>query len=468
MIGSTNSKIAMGESSFGNTVLAINKTGETLVADSRVLLRYSTADTTKKQEYSITATSSITGGQTYVQPVWFNNHLFGVFAGFNNASGYVGSFAYAYDGLMWNKTELTGVHNIYGSSNGVSFRWVDNVGMLINTFGEYGNFSTIDSSGQAVALFTGNNNYGWNRLGILNGVYWNSKYGYGSGHESGIYAGNTRLTTGSNTKGHYLDVANKLVLYSEGTVAKISTIGDDDASITATYNSGDIGTRCFIGCTGLGEGDYVFFADDYSKEEWNNMSLYNSAQTNTYGTVASSYSVYKINSSHVLKPIDSTDTLYPYINIDKSLWRFDNRNNCLVIGTTNNVYVLEFNCSTHAWSLIVYNIPLPNNSSGTYIYNAALCPDKTKLAVYAGDTNNYAQGLFIYDIGSGYIWTVVNNVAENYDSVLSVTGVATGDTETIDDVTYDVIRVILPPEETVSCTLAFDEESTVLPDLSII
>ena len=463
MIGSTNSKIAIGGETSGEIVYAVNKTGEVLSADDKVLLRYGLPDITKKEAFNISATSSTTGGQTYVQPVWFNNNLFCVFAGFNNASGYIGSFAYAYNGLSWNKTALTGQHNVYSADKGVSFRWITG-GMLVNTFGEYGNFAIIDSSGQTLNLFTGNNYYSWNRVGLLNGVYWDSKYSYGSGQDSGIYAEGTRLTTTAYTKGHYLDVVNKLVLYSESTTVKISAIGSDDASITATYSSGDIGTRAFVGCTGLGEGDYVFFVSDYTKEEWNNMSQYNSAQTNTYGTVASSYSVYKINSSHILEQIDSSDTLYPYINIDKSLWRFDNRNNCLVIGTTNNVYVLEFDSSSHSWELIASDMALPLNNSGAYIYNAALSPDKRRLVVYAGDTKSYAQGLFIYDLGADYTWTVVKNNAQNYDSRLSLTGIATGDTQTENGVTYELIKAVLAIEENVSCSLACDYE----PALSIV
>jgi hypothetical protein len=136
-----------------------------------------------------------------------------------------------------------------------------------------------------------------------------------------------------------------------------------------------------------------------------------------------------------------------------------------VIGTTNNVYVLEFKNGT--WTLVVSNMPLPSNNSGVYIYNATLSPDKSKLVVYAGDTNVYAQGLFIYDIGTGATWSVVENSAQNYDNTLSYTGIATGNQETVGGVTYDVINTVLPPVATVTCSLTF-EESTVLPDLSII
>lgn len=465
MIGSTNSKINSGgalSGSGGSSVLAHNNLNRPLTQDEKVLLRYGLASINKKQDFTINATNNTTSGQTYVQPVWFNNNLFCIFAGFNSDTGYVGSFAYAYNGSTWNKTALTGKHNVSDSNDGISFRWLDGMGMLVNTFNSYGNFSTIDSSGQTQQIFSDSS---WCRFGKINDTFWGSKYGYGSGHTSGIYARGVRLTTGGYTKGHYLDAINRLILYTEGNTAYISQIGSDDASITATYSSGDIGTRSFIGCTGLGEDDYVFFADDYTKEACNNFSGYSISTNVPYGTVASSYSVFKINSSHQLVRIDSSDTLYPYINIDKSLWRFDDRNNCLVIGTTNNVYVLEFNQSAHTWTKIASDMPLPNNNSGQYIYNASLSPDKRRLAVYAGDTNKYAQNLFIYDIRSGYTWTIVENSAQNYDSVLAFTGVWANGGAYIPETgeSYEIVKVTLPPDKNVICALESDYE----PELSI-
>lgn len=458
--------------SGGASILADNQTGETLTQDEKVLLRYILPTISKEQEYSIAATSSDIGGQTYVQPVWFTNNLFCVFAGFNTSGSgaQIGSFAYSYNGSTWNKTALTGIHDFYNNEYGISFRWEDVSGMLVNAFDYIGNHSVIDSSGQLSHLFTGGYYYNWCRVGVLNGVYWDSKYSYGGSHDGGIYANGTRLTTEAYTKGHYLDKTNKLILYTEGNTAKISAIGNDDASVSATYSSGDIGTHSFVGCTGLGEGDYVFFADDYSKEKFNNMSQYNSSQGSTYGTVASSYSVYKINSAHKLQQINSSDTLYPYINIDKSLWRFDNRNNCLVIGTTDNVYVLEFDPSTHTWTKIASDMALPSNSSGAYIYNAALSPDKTKLAVYAGDTHYYAQKMFVYEIGvAKHTWNVYKNSAQNYDNELTYTGVYTGE-NAIDVATGDtmaIVRTALPASITVTCTLDMGNEIYV-PVLSIV
>ena len=453
----------------GDTVLAHRSIADTLEIDDKVLIKYITPGVTKKQDFNISATSSSSGGQTYMQPVWFNNNLFCVFAGFEGGN-VTGSYAYAYNGSTWNKTALTGIHNI-GSNGGVWFRWVDNAGMLcVRGFSGGGSSRTpnrylIDSSGQTTDA-SGDSYY--SLIGYINGVRWRSytySSNFGESSLSGIWAGSTHVIANTHGyKGHFLDVKNRLILYTYDTnTPHIAKIGSDNISLDFDYSSGDIGTGCFIGCTGLAPNDYVFFADDYTKEEHNNYSRYNNSTNVPYGTTASSYSVFKVGTDYKLHQIEENDTLYPYINIDKSLWRFDNRNNCLVIGTTNNVYVLEFKNGT--WKSLVSDMSLPNNNSGAYIYNASLSPDKSKLAVYAGDTNQYAQNLFIYDISSGYTWTVVKNSAQNYDSTLAFTGIFKGrmyNTETQEY--FDMVSTVLPPDGTVICSLTSDYE----PELSIL
>lgn len=438
--------------------------------DKKVLIRYELPDVTKKQEFTIAATNNSTGGQTYVQPVWFNNNLFCVFAGFEGGN-VTGSFAYAYNGSTWIKTAITGTHNI-GTSNGVWFRWVDNAGILcVRGFSGGGSAKTqnrylIDSSGQTTDA-SGSDYY--SLIGYIGGVRWRSytySSNFGESSLSGIWADSTHVIANTHTyKGHFIDVKNRLLLYTyDSDTPHIAKIGSDNISLDFDYSSGNIGTGCFIGCTGLAPNDYVFFADDYTKETCNNYSRYNNSTNVPYGTTASSYSAYKVGTDYKLHQIDSSDTLYPFINIDKSLWRFDNRNNCLVIGTTNNVYVLEFK-SDKTWSLIASDMTLPDNNLGQYIYNAALSPDKTKLTVYAGDTNKYAQNLFIYDIDTGYTWTVVNNVAQNYDSVLTFTGTYGGEVYNVETQEYyAVVNTTLPSEVTVECSLESDYE----PVLSIV
>jgi hypothetical protein len=449
----------------GDTVLAHRSIADTLEIDDKVLIKYSIPTVTKKQEYNIAATSSSTGGQTYVQPVWFNNNLFCVFAGFNNSSGYVGSFAYAYNGSTWNKTALTGVHDI--SSGGIYMKFVGSNAVCMSESASGDDRYTITSSGSKVDK--GTTNFRRNFVYEDDTVKITTGYqvsGSTHGEARGIWINET--TQINNTyalKGHFYDPATHNLLVTVGlTSPRIYTINSDFTAISVTYTSSDIpNTSVFVGCTGLAEGDYVFYAANNSVDKLNNMSNYNNTPASTYGTVASSYSVFKVGSDYKLHAISSDDTLYPYINIDKSLWRFDNRNNCLVIGTTSDVYILEFKNGT--WTLIASNMPLPSNNSGAYIYNASLSPDKSKLAVYAGDTNQYAQNLFIYDIGSGYTWTVVKNSAQNYDNVLAFTGIFKGrmyNTETQEY--FDMVSTVLPPDGTVICSLTSDYE----PELSIL
>lgn len=454
--------------SGGSSVLAHNSLNRPLTQDEKVLLRYGTAGVSKKQEFAINTTSSSMNGATYVQPVWFNNNLFCVFAGFNNKA-YSTGLSYSFNGSTWTKTTVTGAH-VIGSSNpnwyGCRFRWIDGIGMLcfVGSITSYGNNKVIDSSGQFTSLDSGT----WSVVGKIGDVTYKTYYSTSSKDSNrGIWANSTNIKSDVKIKGHYVDKDNRLLLYTYSTTPHILEINQDGIKIDNDYASNDIGTAYFVGCTGLTPNNYVFFADTDKKEASNNTSFGNWSITDTWGTVASSYSVFKINSSHQLVQIDSSDTLYPYINIDKSLWRFDDRNNCLVIGTTDNVYVLEFKNGT--WTLIASDMPLPDNNSGQYIYNASLSPDKRRLAVYAGDIWHYAQNLFIYDIGSGYTWTIVENSAQNYDSVLAFTGVwANGGAIDYDTgESYEIVKTVLPPDVNVTCTLDMGETNYV-PEVSIV
>lgn len=77
--------------------------------------------------------------------------------------------------------------------------------------------------------------------------------------------------------------------------------------------------------------------------------------------------------------------------------------------------------------------------------------------------------LLRYDIGSGYKWTIVENSAQNYDSVLAFTGVwANGgayDPETKES--YEIVKTVLPPSVNVVCTLDMGETNYV-PEISIV
>ena len=73
--------------------------------------------------------------------------------------------------------------------------------------------------------------------------------------------------------------------------------------------------------------------------------------------------------------------------------------------------------------------------------------------------------LFIYDISSGYTWTVVKNSAQNYDSVLAFTGIFKGRMYNVETQEYfDMVSTVLPPDGTVICSLTSDYE----PELSIL
>ena len=233
-----------------------------------------------------------------------------------------------------------------------------------------------------------------------------------------------------------------------------TTVSQDVASVMT--DSG-----FFLGCTGLNEGDYVFFAPRNSRTKNNSTAYASSGQLGVYSVT---YRIYRINSGNEIVPITNDDTLAYYNNMEKSIWHFDNRNNCLTIGTTESVYVLEFDPTTKTWTQIISNLGvLPDNNSGEYIYNAMISPEKTRIAVYAGDGYDFEQKLFVYDISLGHAWSIVEDGVIYYDNELAFSGVYTGES-TVDG--YKV-KTVLPTADDVSCTLDMDTE-TYVPVLDIV
>ena len=119
----------------------------------------------------------------------------------------------------------------------------------------------------------------------------------------------------------------------------------------------------------------------------------------------------------------------------------DTRHNCLIIGTTNNVYILEWNKDEKAFKEVANIVELPENVDGEFIYNASLNPDKTKLVVYAVDIVTNKQSLFIYDVKAGYDWVITKNNSINYDANISFSGVTTGK---VDDEGKVETKIVLP------------------------
>jgi hypothetical protein len=106
----------------------------------------------------------------------------------------------------------------------------------------------------------------------------------------------------------------------------------------------------------------------------------------------------------------------------------DQRHNCLIISTRDNVYILEFDKETKQFREVASGFELPENPDDEFIYNASLSPDKKKLVVYVGDIYSGGQNLCIYDVSSEYEWTIVKNTSINYNKDTAFTGIYTGNT----------------------------------------
>lgn len=447
----------------GDTVLAHRSISDTLEIDDKVLIKYSVRDSQKEQEYSTNAATNYKY-KTYIAPVWFDNDTFSIFGEHATLS-----YKYSYNGSQWSRGQLTSWSDIYTSAI-ANFCYTDKGIMYVeNKQGSTGsNLKRIiaNSDGTYTNIQSGITpqtleNYG----ATINGdIIWSgATQGY---NVPSIYLGTTAITRGSNYWLMYVDKNNSKLLYQAGynDSSYYHIVEFSGTTVTSDTVSSYGGSNFIIGCTGLAEGDYVLLCPS-DANSYNNYKTEHTAASPA-GISPISFIVYKVSNNNTLVPIDSTDPLAAYTSLEKSIWHFDNCNNCLTIGTTDAVYVLEFISSSKTWKmLLTISSPLPSNNSGQYIYNATLSPDKTKLAIYAGDSQYLSQNLFIYDVGSGYTWTVVKNNSQNYDSVTAFTGIYKGTAYNVETQEYfDMVSTALPPDGTVTCSLTSDYE----PELSIL
>lgn len=454
-------------SSGGSSVLAHNSLNRPLTQDEKVLLRYFIKSSQKKQEYSTNAATNYKY-KTYIAPVWFDDNTFSIFG--ENTSL---SYKYSYNGSQWSRGQLTSWANLQTSSIS-NFCYTDKGIMYAsNKYGTSGATTKrviTNSDGTFTNISSGLTPQALECYGatVNDNIIWSGETeGYST---PSIYLGTTAITRGDSYWLMHVDKDNSKLLYQAGygSSSYYHIVEFSGTTVISDTASSFGGANFLIGCTGLSEGDYVLLCPA-NTNSWDNYKSEHGISSPA-GVSPTSFIAYKVSSNNTLVPIESTDTLAAYTSLEKSIWHFDNRNNCLTIGTTNAVYVLEFIPSTKTWRMLfTISSSLPDNNSGQYIYNATLSPDKTKLAVYAGDSQYLSQNLFIYDIGSGYRWTIVENSAQNYDSVLAFTGVwANGGAIDYDTgESYEIVKTVLPPSVNVVCTLDMGE-TNYEPEVSIV
>lgn len=440
----------------GTQILAHDTTGLIWPDDDgkKVLVNYGQDGVTKSSEFS--TTPGRTNDRNYIKPVWFDNDTFSIFSMYGPSC-----YKYNYNGTSWERTALS-TAPFTNAGYYTDFKICDK-GMLATVISpgdsshNYSAYRIVDSGGN-VSTITGANTvhcYGATINGNM--IYSGTISGYSA---FAIWLGTTQVTRGSKYFLIHVDVENNKLLYMAGSTPHIvsftgTTVNSDTASdITINF-------WC-ICCTGLNEGDYVVVMPKNTDSAYNSCG-FNSATI--LGQSATTYQVYRIDSNNKLVAVGEDDVLATYASFTKSIWHWDSRNNLLTIGTTDNVYVLEWNSTTKTWTKVLSDFPLPANTTGS-IYNATVSPYRTRMVVYVGDMSTQNQNIFVYSVDANKnTWTIVRNVIPNYDSALAFTGTFGGRMYNPETQEYvAIVKTALPDETRVTCTLTCDYE----PALSIV
>lgn len=439
----------------GTTVLAYDTTG--LIwpddDDKKVLVNYGQDNVVKSEEF--TTTPGRTNDRNYIKPVWFDNDTFSIFSMYSPSC-----YKYNYNGVSWERAVVTAPFTNAGYYT--DFRICDK-GMLATNISasdnshDYRCYRIVDSGGNSSTISGVNNVHCYGATIDGNMIYSGDITGYTT---FAIWLGTTQVTRGSKYFLMHVDVENNKLLYMAGSTPHIvnftgTTVNSDTASDIS------INVWC-VCCTGLNEGDYVVVMPKNTTSSYNYCPM-NSATI--LGQSATTYQVYRIDSNNKLIAANEDDILATYTSLTKSIWHWDSRNNLLTIGTTDNVYVLEWNSSTKTWTKVLSDFPLPTNTTGS-IYNATISPSRTRMVVYVGDMSTQNQNIFIYDINvNEHTWTIVKNVIPNYDSILAFTGTFQGKVYNVETQEYySLVNVALPEEAIIECSLTSDYE----PELSIL
>ena len=393
----------------GDKIFAINYSGEDYQKGDKVLVDFR-SNATKEGEFNIEQT---TLGRSYVRPVWLDNDRFMIPT--NDATT---SFKYILEGNTWNR------YNINTLSNAQNyFTYIPEMGMFYSGGADY-EYTTKTVDENCTITQTSNTDGGY--IGIFNGNTWSWRNLNSS--SGGVYC-NTKNLTGAygiyvycvdyNTRRYLLrcvySTYKNIILY------EILEDGTNQIQISSSNGLLPSNMKC-VGCTGLEIGDYVIMQPNIAD---NCASI---SGTTSLGSTNYGYSAYRIGEKAPIVELTQDDTLIQYLDKKYTIWNMDQRNNCLIIGTRDNVYILEFDKELKQFREVASNFELPENPNGEFIYNASLSPDKKKLVVYVGDIYSGGQNLCIYDVNSEYSWTIVKNTTINYNKDTAFTGIYTGKT----------------------------------------
>ena len=403
-------EISGGEpSAGGDKIFAINNSGEDYQKGDKVLIDFR-SNILKDDEFNIEQT---TAGRSYVRPVWFDNDRFMIPT--NDATT---SFKYVFEGNTWNRYNI---NTLSAAQN--YFKYIPEMGMFYSAGSDYEYVTkTIDENCTITQVTPGDGGY----IGKFNGNDWTWRNVTNS--TGGVYCNDKNLTGAYGIYVYCVDYDTRKYLlrcyynnYKNMIMYQISEDGLSQKSVTSSNGILPSNMKS-TGCTGLDAGDYVIMCPNIAD---NSAST---SGTSALGKTNYNYSAYRVGEKVPLVELTQDDILIQYLDKKYTIWNMDQRNNCLIIGTRDNVYILEFDKELKQFREVAKDFELPENPDGEFIYNASLSPDKKKLAVYVGDIYTSGQNLYIYDVNSGYEWTIVKNTTMNYNAGTSFTGVYTGNT----------------------------------------
>ena len=403
-IGITNARNSIEGS--GDKIFAVNNSGKGYAKGDKVLVDYR-SNVLKDEEFIIEQT---TNGRSYATPVWFDNDRFAIFT-----NDILTSYKYVYENGGWIRYRVNAL-----SASQTYFKYIPDMGMFYDNRDsyEYPN-NIIDENGSVTAL-------SYTDGGCI-GKFDEHVWAWKNSSSGGFLFDGTQLNTAAGIYVYCVDYELRRFLlrcvasgYESMQLFYITDDGTDRGKVVGNNSSIlPSNTKC-VGCTGLDVGDYVIMRPNIA----NNCA--SSSGSSVLGNADYKYLAYKVGETQPIVELESDDILKSFLDKKYTIWNMDQRHNCLIIGTKDNVYILEFDKETKKFREVASSFELPENPNGEFIYNASLSPDKRKLVVYVGDIYTSGQNLRIYDVNNDFGWTIVENTAVNYDRGTSFTGIYTG------------------------------------------
>ena len=206
-------------------------------------------------------------------------------------------------------------------------------------------------------------------------------------------------------------VGNKCIVQGEeSSVLGVAIYEIDSAGVFTLLNTTIINSYPLY-ATGGNAGDYIFTTDE--KYAYNPQGTYYSGHLFCY-QVQSDYSLLQV-SVPMLQIFETTPCYACY----------DNRNDVLSIGTADNVYFYQFNRygTPKVWINLNAAIDTFPTNPNSRPFRTMISPDKNTVVIMSD--YNYVN---VYRLTTPY-HRIVPNSAYNYNTITSLTGFATGQTD---------------------------------------